>query len=148
MTQIVTQSLLYDRDFVAWCEDTVAKLKTGRFAEIDINSLSEEIEGLAGRDKRELKNRLRLLINHLLKGIYVESPDEYWGWELTIREQRRQILDLLEQSPSLGNYLVEVFAKCWEDALTDAREDYPKVQFPDEWMFSRDIDALLRDQLW
>ncbi|MFB2980075.1 DUF29 domain-containing protein [Microseira sp. BLCC-F43] len=148
MTQIVTQSLLYARDFVAWCEDTVAKLKTGRFAEIDINSLSEEIEGLAGRDKRELKNRLRLLINHLLKRIYVEFTDEYPGWELTIREQRRQILDLLEQSPSLGNYLVEVFAKCWEDALTDAREDYPKVQFPDEWMFSLDIDALLGEKLW
>ena len=146
MTQIVTQSKLYARDFVAWCEDTVAKLKTGRFSEIDINSLIEEIEGLAGRDKRELKNRLRVLINHLLKRIYVESPDDYRGWELTIREQRRQILDLLEQSPSLGNYFVEVFVKCSEDAREDAREDYPKVQFPDEWMFSRDIDALLREK--
>jgi Domain of unknown function DUF29 len=148
MTQIVTQSKLYARDFVAWCEDTVAKLKTSRFAEIDINSLIEEIEGLAGRDKRELKNRLRVLLNHLLKRIYLQSSDDYRGWELTIREQRRQILDLLEQSPSLGNYLVEVFAKCWEDALTDAREDYPTVQFPDAWMFSQDIDALLRQKLW
>jgi Domain of unknown function DUF29 len=148
MTQIVTHPNLYNRDFVAWCEDTIAKLKTGQLSEIDIDSLIEEIEGLAGRDRRELKNRLRVLISHLLKRIYVKSSDDYRGWELTIREQRRQIQDLLEQSPSLGNYLIQVFPKCWEEALAEVREDYPQAQFPDEWMFSRDIDVLLSEKFW
>lgn len=148
MAQIKTQGKLYERDFVEWCEDTVAKLKAHRFSEIDLESLIEEIQGLAGRDRRELKNRLRVLLNHLLKRIYVESLNDYRGWEITIREQRRQLQYLLEQSPSLRNYLVEVFPKSWEEALFDAREDYPQVQFPSEWAFSSDIDALLSKKLW
>lgn len=148
MTKIVMQPKLYDRDFVAWCEETVAKLKTGCLSEIDIDSLIEEIEGLAGRDRRELKNRLRVLISHLLKRIYVKLSDDYRGWELTIREQRRQIQDLLEQSPSLGNYLIQVFPNCWEEALAEVREDYPQVQFPDQWMFSREINVLLTEKFW
>jgi Domain of unknown function DUF29 len=34
---------LYEQDFVAWLDDTAAKLKQGNFAEIDIVSLVEEI---------------------------------------------------------------------------------------------------------
>jgi hypothetical protein len=63
--------------------------------------LIEEIEGLAGRDRRELKNLIRVLLAHLLKRIYVKSPDNYRGWEIMIREQRQQLRDLLEQSPGL-----------------------------------------------
>lgn len=148
MTQIQTQDKLYQRDFVAWCEDTIAKLKARRFSEIDLESLIEEIEGLAKRDQRELKNRLRILLNHLLKRIYVASPHDYRGWESTIREQRRQLQDLLEQSPSLRNYWIEVFPQTWEDALCDTREDYPQVELPNKWAFSSDIDALLIEKLW
>lgn len=89
MTPAQTQKTLYKRDLVAWFDDTAIKLKQKRFDEIDIDSLVEEIEGLAGRDRRELKNRLEVLLNHLLKRLYVDSSNEYRGWELTIREQRR-----------------------------------------------------------
>lgn len=142
------QAKLYQRDFVEWCEDTINKLKAQQFSEIDIESLTEEIEGLAGRDRRELKNRLRILLTHLLKRIYVTSPDDYRGWESTIREQRRQLQYLLEQSPSLRNYLVEMFPKSWEDALYDNHEDYPRVEFPKEWTFSLDVNTLLGEKLW
>jgi hypothetical protein len=101
-----------------------------------------------GRDKRELKNRLRVLLNPLLKRIHTNSPENYQGWEATIREQRRQLQDLLEQSPSLRNYFIEVFPKCWQDALKDAQEDYFQVEFPSEWKFSYDIDALLGERFW
>lgn len=142
------QAKLYQRDFVEWCEDTITKLKAQQFSEIDIESLTEEIEGLAGRDRRELKNRLRILLTHLLKRIYITSPDDYRGWESTIREQRRQLQYLLEPSPSLRNYLVEMFPKTWEDALYDNHEDYPQVEFPKEWTFSLDVNTLLGEKLW
>ena len=79
-----TPQHLYQQDLVAWYEDTVAKLKAGDFQEIDIDSLIEEIEGLAGRDRRELESRLEVLLTHLLKRLYVESPSDYRGWELTV----------------------------------------------------------------
>jgi hypothetical protein len=49
------------------------------------------------------------------------------GWEITIREQRRQLLDLLEQSPSLRNEAELLFPKCWAEALAIVREDYPQI---------------------
>jgi Domain of unknown function DUF29 len=148
MTQAKTQTALYDQDFVAWLDDTVIKLKQQRFEEIDLDSLIEEIEGLAKRDRRELETRLKVLLAHLLKRLYVGSMSDYRGWELTIREQRQQIQSLLKQSPSLRNYLLKVFPDAWEAALSDLREDYPGTQFPDEWQYSTDIDVLLHDKFW
>lgn len=139
---------LYKQDLVAWCDDTVAKLKAGNLHEVDINSLITEIEGWAGRDRRELKSRFRILLAHLLKRLYVESPDDYRGWEITIRAQRQQLLDLLEQSPSLRNEVAALFPKCWTEALAIARADYPQTEFPAEWEFSREIDLLLSEKFW
>lgn len=143
-----TPQNLYQQDLVAWYEDTVAKLKAGDFQEIDIDSLIEEIEGLAGRDRRELESRLEVLLTHLLKRLYVESPNDYRGWELTIREQRRQLQKLLKQSPSLRNYWMETFPELWANALADVQEDYPQTGFPAEWELSREINELLSQKFW
>jgi hypothetical protein len=148
MMQGQLQKTLYEQDLAAWCQDTVSKLKQKRFDQIDIDSLVEEIEGLAGRDRRELENRLEVLLSHLLKRLYVDSLNEYRGWELTIREQRKQIQRLLKQSPSLRNTLTEVFPDVWKTALSELREDYPQSQFPDAWAFSTDIDVLLSEKFW
>lgn len=148
MVNTINQRRLYGQDFVAWCEDTITKLKAHHLDDIDMESLIEEIEGLAGRDRRELKSRLEVLLYHLLKRLYVESPDDFRGWELTIREQRRRLQDLLEQSPSLKNYFAEVFPAIWQTVLADVREDYSPTQFPDQWAFNHTIDALLNDRFW
>lgn len=148
MTQAQIQKTLYANDLVAWLDDTVVKLKQRQFDDIDIDSLVEEIEGLAGRDRRELKNRLIVLLSHLIKRLYVDLPDDYRGWELTIREQRRQLSDLLEQSPSLRNYWIEVFSVAWETALSEIREEYPQAHLPDQWRFITEIDAFLIEKFW
>jgi hypothetical protein len=148
MAQTQRQKTLYEQDLAAWFDDIVAKLKQRRFDEIDIDNLVEEIEGLAGRDRRELKNRLEVLLTHLLKRLYVHSPNDDRGWEITIREQRRQISTLLEQSPSLRNHFIEILPTCWQNALSDVREDYPERQFPDEWQHNLEIDSLLNDKFW
>jgi hypothetical protein len=139
MIESIPSKKPYQQDLVAWCDDTVAKLKAGNFHEIDINSLVEESEGLAGRDRRELKSRLRVLLAHRLKRLYINSPNDYRGWEITIREQRQQLLDLLEQSPSLRNEYSAISPKCWAEASAMIREDYPQTKFPVEWKLSRDI---------
>ncbi|PSR15867.1 DUF29 domain-containing protein [filamentous cyanobacterium CCP3] len=148
MVKATSPPTLYQQDLVAWCDDTVAKLKAGDFAAVDVKALIEEIEGLAGRDRRELKSRFRVLLAHLLKRLYVAAPEDYRGWEITIREQRRQLLDLLEQSPSLRNEAELVFPKCWAEALASVREDYPQTVFPDRWPGSTDLDALLSKKVW
>jgi hypothetical protein len=148
MTQVQSKQTLYEQDLAAWFDDTIAKLRAKDFDAIDIDSLIEEIEGLAGRDRRELKNRLTILLAHFLKRLYVNTPENYRGWELTIREQRNQLSDLLEQSPSLRNYLVNNFSVIWQRALSDVQAEYLDTQFPEEWQFSFDIEALLTETFW
>ena len=148
MIPTITTKTLYENDLNLWLAQTINELKERDWKNIDIEHLVEELEGLAGRDRRELESRLVVLLSHLLKRLYVTSPYDYRGWQNTIREQRRQLKLLLKQSPSLSKYLVAVFPEAWQDALSEVREDYPQVQFPHEWQFSGDVDTLLSEQFW
>jgi hypothetical protein len=148
MNQPTTQVSLYDRDFNLWIEDTVARLKAGDFAHLDMENLIEEIDSLGRRDKRELESRLQVLLTHLLKRFYVDSPESFRGWEITIREQRRELGSLLKQSPSLSNYLLSEFGNSWRSALVEVKEDYPTTKFPDTCPFPQDIDPLLSQRFW
>ncbi|WP_019501861.1 DUF29 family protein [Pseudanabaena sp. PCC 6802] len=55
------QKIGYETDLNLWLEETSAQLKRGDLQNIDIEHLVDELEGLAGRDKRELKSRLIVL---------------------------------------------------------------------------------------
>lgn len=144
------QNNLYESDLNLWLETTIAQLKVGDLQGLDIINLIEELEGLAGRDRRELKSRLRTLLEHLLKRSYVDMSQEFNGWERTIREQRRQIRDILQQSPSLKNIWLATFDKAFDDALDEVRREpgYKSVDFPDTWQFSSDLDAMLNHNFW
>lgn len=148
MTQSVVPDSLYEQDFALWIDDTVAKLKARDFEQIDLENLIEEIESLGRSDKRELENRLEVLLAHILKRVYIERPNDYRGWILTIAEQRRQLKRLFKQSPSLKNYFNDVFTEIYEDALESVKMEYPDVDFPIDWPFDRDINALLNEVFW
>jgi hypothetical protein len=153
MTQTINsvfldQEQLYDRDFLLWTEDIARKLRVKDFDHLDLENLTEEIEALGRSQKKELKSRLTTLLEHLLKRLYVEMPQEYNGWERTIREQRRQIFLELTDSPSLKNIWDEAFNLAWQLSLKDVCEEYPNVSFHDVWLFSRDIDSMLEIKFW
>lgn len=117
MTSIVNQKSLYDCDFLLWTEETAGQLKVKDFENLDLENLIEEIEALGRSEKRELKSRLLVLLEHLLKRLYILMPYEYNGWERTIREQRIQIELLLDDSPSLKNQWDESCHLAWSLAL-------------------------------
>ncbi len=125
LSEVTNQSKLYDLDYCAWLEKTSQLLQEGRFDQIDIDNLVEEIEGLAKSDKRSLRNRLTLLLEHLLKLAYWEQERELnaRGWKNTIKEQRRQIKFLLQDSPSLKPFFLEIFQDCYTDAREDASDN-------------------------
>ncbi|HIK45966.1 MAG TPA: DUF29 domain-containing protein [Leptolyngbyaceae cyanobacterium M65_K2018_010] len=145
-----TQTLqkLYEQDFVAWCEATVAQLKAGQLDQLDIENLIEEIDSLGKRDRRELTSRLRVLLAHLLKRLYVPTPENFNGWELTIVEQRKQIQALLKDSPSLKPYLVETLPEVYLDSLELVSVEYKQVSFPKNCPFRNEGDELLFKQYW
>jgi hypothetical protein len=143
-----TTENLYDRDFQLWLADTAARLQAGDFEHLDIAHLVEEIEALGKRDQRELQSRLIVLLGHLLKRCYVDSPDDFRGWEVTIREQRDELELLLADSLSLRNTWEACFEGCWVKALQQVKTGYPNVAFPELCPFRSSMTAMLSEYFW
>ena len=146
-TQVEALSL-YEEDFLLWSEDTTAKLKARDFEHLDLENLIEEVESLSRSERSQLLNRLIVLLEHLLKRLYVNSPEDYNGWERIIRTQRNRLETLLEDSPSLNSIWSERFDRAWKSALKTVREDYPQVTFPDRFSYASDVDSLLNEKFW
>ncbi len=100
---------LYEADFYAWTLEQSKLLQSGDWQSVDIPNLVEEIESLGKQEKRELENRLGVLIGHLLKWLY-QTNIRSRSWQVTIRVQRQQIQRHMKQNPSLRAYLSEAIA--------------------------------------
>ncbi|MEG3848412.1 DUF29 domain-containing protein [Microcoleus sp. herbarium19] len=134
---ITTEDNLYEQDFCLWIEATAQKLKQGKLNQIDVPNLVEEIESMGRSEKRELKNRLIVLLMHLLKWEY-QPEKRNQSWRNTIAEQRICIETLLEDSPSLQPLIVEVFDNCYQKACQKAADE-TKIKlnfFPKESPFT------------
>lgn len=134
---IANPNSLYEQDFYMWIETTAKQLKEGKFDEVDLTNLIEEIESMGRSEKRELKSRLIVLLMHLLKWQY-QPEKRSESWRSTISEQRICIEGLLEDSPSLKPLISEVFDDCYQKArLKAADETGIKLNFfPKESPFS------------
>ena len=146
MNHSITQTL-YEQDFSLWVKDTVEKLKAKNTENLDWEHLIEEIEGLTRSDRREIKHRLITLFEHALKRRYVPLNECYRGWELTIKRTQSKLQDILEDSPSLRSYLLEIIPNCYQEALENVRIEYDSF-FPDEYVFSEKINLLLTQRVW
>jgi len=114
----------YNQDFNLWAQEQAQLLRAGRFAELDIENLSEEVESVGRSEKRELRNRMVILLAHLLKWKY-QSERRGSSWQDTIFEQRRSISDVVEDSPSLKPILVDTewLSKRWLGACLQAMNE-------------------------
>lgn len=155
MTEAVAENVkdirarsLYEQDILLWVEDTVAKLKAGDFQNLDIINLIEEVESLGLSQKKELLSRLVTLLEHILKRIYVDIPNDYNGWERTIRNQRSELDQLIETAPSLKSLWLSTFENAWRRALAKVREEYPSIDFPNKWTYSSDLNTVLTRKFW
>ena len=100
---------LYDEDFVRWTEAQAIALRdaaeAGANLPIDWNNLAEEVESLGKSQRRELRNRIATIIEHLVKLEHSPAAEPRAGWIETIGRERREVENLLEDSPSLRNEL-------------------------------------------
>ena len=135
---------LYETDETAWMDLTAELVRTGRFDQIDATALAEFLNDMARRDRREVFNRLVVLLAHLLKWEH-QPKRRSRSWRGTILVQQRK-LRLLLDSGTLRNHAIEVFAKVYADAREQAvtetglaRADFPEVC---PW----DLDGALNDR--
>ena len=123
----LTPTNLYDLDFYAWTQAQSELLRLGNWKALDIENLAEEIASLGKQQKQELRNRLGVLIGHLLKWDY-QPKLRGKSWKATIREQRKQIQLHIKENPSLKSYLDQAIIEAYELSLAlvvrETRLDY------------------------
>ncbi|BBD62011.1 hypothetical protein NIES2109_48480 [Nostoc sp. HK-01] len=130
------QTNLYETDFYAWSQQQANLLRHQQWHQLDLPNLIEEIESLGIKERQELRNRLSILIGHFLKWEY-QPIKRSRSWLATIRIQRRAILKLLEENPSLQSYLEIAIQEAYENArdLASGETNLPISTFPQQCLY-------------
>ena len=127
----------YEQDFVAWLEDQAERARRGETESLDLDNIAEELEGMARSDRREVRNRLTVLLVHLLKHEF-QPRRRSRGWRATIAEQRQRIATVIEDSPSLESFPALIIDRCYADARSQAALEtgLPSTAFPEHCPFA------------
>jgi hypothetical protein len=119
-----TNEPLHEQDFYAWSKAQADLLRAGRFTELDLERLIEEVDDLGESLKRSVRSRLRTIIEHLLKLQYSPAQDPRGGWYDTVLGQRSDLLD--ELTPSIRREvepaLPTLYDKARQNAATSLRK--------------------------
>ena len=89
---------LYEEDLVRWSEVQATNLRRAGQSSanlpLDWINLAEEIESLGRSQRRELRSRIAVIIEHLLKLEQSPATEPRPGWIETIGRERREIRGL------------------------------------------------------
>jgi hypothetical protein len=118
---------LYEEDFLLWTQEQAKLLRDAAERRLnfplDWENLAEEIESLGKSQRSELRNRLRTIIQHLLKLEHSITREPRNGWIETVERTRGDAELLLEDNPSLRREVPDligiVFEKFGRFALND-----------------------------
>jgi hypothetical protein len=113
---------IYETDFYTWTQQQAAFLKSGRFSEIDLENLIEEVESMGRSEKRALESRLIVLLQHLLKWQY-QPARRGRSWELTIKGQRMNFIKVLNENPGLKPSLDRCLIDAYQFAIIEASKE-------------------------
>lgn len=104
---MIDLSKLYETDLSLWIETVIQRIKDENFEAMDWDNLIEELEDMGASQKRAIRSYFYRLIEHLLKlrDWRGERERNEAKWKLEIINFRRSIKDILNDSPSLNNYL-------------------------------------------
>jgi len=129
----------YEEDFYGWAMENAALLKKGKFNQVDINHIIEEMENLGASEKRELVSRLSQLIMHLLKWHFQPTMRGH-SWIYSIRVQRKQTKIHLKDNPSLKSKLDEILLDSYDVAISEAAKEtsLDEKNFPSECPYTFD----------
>ncbi len=137
----------YELDFHAWAQEQAALLRAGRVSDIDATHIAEEIEALGRIERRELTSRLSVLLLHLLKWSF--QPERRGrSWELTIKEQRRQIARHLKNNPSLKPWIEEAMADAYGDAVLRAELEMNLLRDMLPWSCPYQFEQAVDEAFW
>jgi hypothetical protein len=103
-------------------------LRSGELEEAT-TGMEELIDAMTRSDRRALQSQLVRLMKHILKW-QVQPGFRSRSWQRTIRQARRAIAEIQEDTPSLTD---EVIRRLWDRTLREAHEDAQEetgLEFP------------------
>ena len=99
-----------EEDYHGWLMRQAGLLRSREAKALDWEHIAEELEAMAGAERRELLRRLTTLYAHLLKMQYQPESRRARGRRVTIDRSRLEIDRILNLSPGLRGQ-VETFAR-------------------------------------
>ena len=135
---------LYERDYYTWALEQARALKEHRLEELDWENLADEVESLAKTERRELRSRLKVLLEHLLKWRF-QPQRRSRSWKATIAVQRVEIPEHLDENPGLKPSVPDVLAQAYEAARVNVtirflRKNEPQPPDRCPWTFEQVMD--------
>ncbi|MCE3250319.1 MAG: hypothetical protein K0R41_4144 [Geminicoccaceae bacterium] len=103
---------VYEQDFYAWSKAQAGLLRAGRYADLDLEHLIEEVDDLGESLYRSARSRIRTIIEHLLKLQHSASRNPRAGWVETVMTQRSDLED--ELSASLRPRIEQALARTYD----------------------------------
>lgn len=131
---------LYDRDIALWSDQMVDLLRQGKFDQLDLEHLIDEVSDLGRRERDRLVSSIRLVLHHLLKWQF-QLERRSRSWVKTIQRERINVQSYLDDTPSLKriqtqDWLEKIYQIARKDAALET--DLPLSQFPEECPYSWD----------
>ena len=90
----------YETDVVAWANEQAGFVRSGRFDQLDLEHIAEEIEDVGKSEQRELASRMAVLLAHLLKWEH-QPARRSKNWQYTLTMQRKEVAYVISEAPSL-----------------------------------------------
>ena len=115
---------LYEQDFYAWSKAQADLLRAGRYADLDLEHLIEEVDDLGESLKRSVRSRIRTITEHLLKLEHSPASDPRGGWYDTVIAQRSDLRDELTASirREIDLALPDLYGMARHNAATSLRK--------------------------
>ena len=121
----------YAADYSAWISAQAMLLREGRYGDLDLPNLIDEVESLGRSDFASFVSAIEIVLIHMLKWD-VQPTKRTPSWVASIEEHRRRVAQSLEDNPSYKSRILEALTRAWRTApaRAAAETNMPIAAFP------------------
>ena len=129
----------YEDDVYAWSQETARAIAEGRWDEVDLAHVADEISDVGKTEQRALQSQMERILVHLLK-IRFQPGRHTRSWDISIADARDRIEAILSENPSLRPTVPAKLGAVYKLARNSAalQTGLPLESFPEACPFSAD----------
>ncbi len=127
--EVIPLEQLYEQDETAWLDQMAELIEHGQLDALDYSNLADYLKDMATSGRREVRNRLKILLMHLLKWEH-QPTRRTRSWRTTVLNQQQELADLASRGV-LKVYAGEILKAAYQAAVNWRRPKRicPKQRF-------------------